>query len=105
MGSFPPSGFAEGVLADFGEYEECLDVKSPPTVDKQPIIKGQYCIMKVILPYPRKDGIDTNDQLLNAEIKLDDKYKASEVDLQNLTVNTIIETLNIVNGAIYRMAV
>lgn len=107
LGSFPPSGFAEGVLSDFGEYEECLDVRSPSPIraDKQPVIRGQYCVMKVVLPYPRNDGsLDANQKSLNEEIKLNPKYKA-DIDLQNLTLRTIIETLNIVNGAIYRMGI
>ena len=104
MGSFPPSGFAEGVLSDFGEYDECLSVISPDTNDKQPKIKGQYCLMKLILPYPQKDDIKSNENL-NEEIKLDPKFKAQQIDLQKLTLKTLVETLNIVSGTIYRMGV
>ncbi|XP_054166038.1 nose resistant to fluoxetine protein 6-like [Oppia nitens] len=103
MGSFPPSGFAEGVLADFGEYDECLDVKSPVD-DKETQIRGQYCMMKVILPYPKLDNI-SDDNNLDEEIKLNDKFKAYDIDLQKLTLRTIVETLNIVSGTIYRMGI
>ena len=104
FGSFPPSGFAEGVLSDFGEYDECLSVVSPETTDKQPPIKGRYCLMKLILPYPQKEDMES-DESLNEEIKLDPKYRAEEIDLQKLTLKTIVETLNIVSGTIYRMGV
>ena len=104
MGSFPPSGFAEGVLSDFGEYDECLSVKSPETEHKDTVISGRYCLMKIILPYPNKEDM-MNDQILNEEIKIDPKFKANEIDLQRLTLKTIVETLNIVSGTIYRMGV
>ncbi|CAN8019736.1 unnamed protein product, partial [Ixodes persulcatus] len=36
----PPSGLLYGRLADYGNYEECLDVKHP-----QNSFQGQYCML------------------------------------------------------------
>lgn len=50
MGSLHPKGVLEGVFSSFGEYDECLDIESPPGVT--PPIRGQYCMVKPIIPLP-----------------------------------------------------
>jgi len=102
IGRFPPPGFAEGVLADFGEYDECLDIKSPVN-RKNPLLKGQYCLMKVILPFPTKDSVNQSE---NVDRQLDFNAKLADgLDLKQITIKGVIEALNIVQGAIYRLGI
>jgi hypothetical protein len=102
MGKFPPSGFLEGILSSFGEYEECLNIKSPPDGDKNSIFKGQYCLMKIILPYPAKDSYGDNEPV-NQEYGIGLQY-AQEWNLQHMnTVKDKIQRLNIIEGIVYRL--
>jgi len=103
VGRFPPPGFAEGVFADFGEYDECLHIKSPVYDKKSPIIRGQYCLMKVILPFPLRESVEETDSL-DRGLNVSSKYGNNPL-LRKLTIRSIIEALNIINGRIYRMGI
>jgi hypothetical protein len=103
MGKFPPSGLLEGVLSSFGEYEECLNIKSPPDENKS-ILKGQYCLTKVILPYPAKDSY-RNGEPAYQEYGIGLQY-AQEWNIQHMnTVEDKIQRLNIIEGIIYRLGI
>src|SRR5690348_4360528 len=47
-----PSGLTEGVFTSFGDYDQCLDVKSHTKHETniEDIIYGKYCLVKPILP-------------------------------------------------------
>lgn len=102
MGRLPPPGFAEGVVADFGEYDECLDIKSPVNQENVSTIEGNYCLMKVILPFPPK-GSQIEGDYANRELNLGSKL--GNPNLGEITIEKIIEALNRVNGTIYRMGI
>jgi len=68
-----PSGVTEGCVSDFGEYEQCLDIESPMYYKTS--IRGQYCLMKVIIPYENKVYEES-------EMKLD-------FSIENLTLNNL----------------
>ncbi len=72
MGHFPPSGLAEGVISSFGEYYECLDIKSPKNEENKDIIAGQYCLMKIILPFPSKESYREEEPVIQNTI--DNRY-------------------------------
>ena len=50
MGRFPPSGILNGMSVSFGEYDECVDIKSPLNSDDDLEVKGEYCFAKINLP-------------------------------------------------------
>jgi len=58
-----PIGILDGTLASTGDYDQCIDVKTPSDV-KIPFV-GQYCTAKLILPldinarYPNDSFYDT----------------------------------------------
>jgi hypothetical protein len=103
MGHFLPSGLAEGVSSSFGEYYECLDIKSPKNDENKDIIAGQYCLMKIILPFPSKESYREGEPVIQNAI--DNKY-AKEMNLEILaTVKRIIDRLNLAKGVVYRLGI
>lgn len=44
-----PSGLAEGVSTNFGEYDECLDIESDSSENGHQFY-GQYCLAKLMIP-------------------------------------------------------
>jgi hypothetical protein len=103
MGHFLPSGLAEGVFSSFGEYYECLDIKSPKNEENKDIIAGQYCLMKIILPFPSYESYREGEPMIQNTIG--NKY-AKEVNFENFnTVKNFIVGLNEVEGAFYRIGI
>ncbi|CAG2100946.1 unnamed protein product [Medioppia subpectinata] len=51
--SLLPIGLTQGSLNTYGNYEQCLDVKSPATTGIP--FTGKYCFVKVITPYDREN--------------------------------------------------
>jgi hypothetical protein len=50
-----PSGLLEGTIADYGEYEECLNIK---VTEEEPLpISGKYCMTLISMPIPLKPRI------------------------------------------------
>ncbi|KAI1283735.1 Nose resistant to fluoxetine protein 6 [Halotydeus destructor] len=47
-----PEGLAEAVGAHFGQYDQCLSIQTPNTVDRKSAFKGQYCLFEVVFPLP-----------------------------------------------------
>ncbi|CAG2113110.1 unnamed protein product [Medioppia subpectinata] len=48
-----PSGLTTGVVSFFGEYDQCLQIKSPTIVDKtDQYIYGKYCLLRPYVSYP-----------------------------------------------------
>jgi len=96
----PTSGFAEGIQSSFGEYDECLDIKSPNFEDNTNVFKGKYCLLKLILPYPTKE-----DESFNQTIGPGSRY-ANEMNLQRfMTVKALVERLKLWNGALFRFGI
>jgi hypothetical protein len=103
MGHFLPSGLAEGVGSSFGEYYECLDIKSPKNDENKDIIAGQYCLMKIILPFPSEESYREGEPVIQNTIAT--RY-AKEMNLEIFnTVKGIIDSLNLAEGAIYRLGI
>jgi hypothetical protein len=103
MGHFLPSGLAEGVTSSFGEYYECLDIKSPKNEENKDIIAGQYCLMKIILPFPSKKSYREGEPMIQNTIS--NKY-AKEANLGNFNaIKSIITGLNLAKGAFYRLGI
>ena len=82
-GSIMPSGMLEGVLADFGEYYECLNIVSPIFEDINNI-KGKYCLMNITLPFPPIDSFTVQEP------------KKGLIEI--LSSRSTISSLNIFNG-------
>lgn len=66
-----PSGLADGVITSFGEYDQCLDIKSNEIMDfshKYQIL-GKYCLVKPYLPFSIIRDLEHLDQIpfLNQE--------------------------------------
>ena len=67
-----PAGVKAGVMTSFGEYGQCLAIKSPQTDETDnDIIRGKYCLVR---PYFTLDNIgevmtDKSEQSMN-EVKL-----------------------------------
>jgi len=80
----------EGTLSSFGEYDECLDIKSLPYPDdKSYIIKGRYCLVKPIIPYPAAYTYNISEPVIVDGERFD-------------TIYNLIDALNLFNGSILR---
>jgi hypothetical protein len=103
MGHFLPSGLAEGVVSSFGEYNECLDIKSPKNEENKDVIAGQYCLMKIILPFPSKESYREVEPVIQNIIR--NKF-AKETNLEIFSaVKSFIVGLNLAKGAVYRLGI
>jgi hypothetical protein len=54
-GKFPPSGILEGIVTDFGDYDQCLAIKP-----NEMIGESQYCLVDISLPLPKPMPIHQN---------------------------------------------
>jgi hypothetical protein len=103
MGRFPPPGFVEGLYSSLGDYDECLDITSPPNESNllnAPIIKGQYCLSKIILPFPSVESYREGEPVYKL-FEFNTSYK-NDLNLHKFTSTKIrIEKLNQSNGSIY----
>ncbi len=54
-GKFPPSGIIEGTVTDFGDYDQCLDIKPNEVIGE-----SQYCLIDISLPLPKPMPIHQN---------------------------------------------
>jgi hypothetical protein len=103
MGRFPPPGFAEGLHSSLGDYDECLDITSPPNESNlisAPIIKGQYCLSKIILPFPSEESYREGEPV-DKLFEFNTSYK-NDLNLYKFTsTKSLIEKLNQSNGSIY----
>jgi hypothetical protein len=103
MGDFLSSGLAEGVVSSFGEYYECLDIKSPKNEENKDIIAGQYCLMKIILPFPSEESYREGEPVIQNIIGT--QYQ-KEINKQfSNYVKSAISGLNLIEGAVYRLGI
>ena len=104
-----PTGIAEGTVSHFGEFDECIEIEGP-TKRNAETIRGQYCLAKVILPYPKLMPSDkrTNRQFSSKQLshkRFYDKlvHFLKNYDMDNyLTVFKLTEILNNQKGATFR---
>lgn len=104
MGRILQTGSGDGKHSSFGEYDECLDLESPD--DKGLIVKGQYCLVKVVLPYPTMDSFDA-DQPYHPSFD-DPKMTTFTGEkyfngMNATTITKFVENLNLYQGASYRL--
>jgi hypothetical protein len=66
--------FAEGIQSRFGEYDECLEIRSPRNGENATIFKEQYCLLKLILPFPPVESY-TEGEPLNHKSDLTSGFK------------------------------
>lgn len=57
----PTSGFLEGTITDFGDFDECLRIRSytldaqeNQKVEKVELFRGQYCLLNIRPALPPK---------------------------------------------------
>lgn len=101
-----PTGIAEGSIAHFGEYDECLEIDHQSKRMAVPI-KGQYCLAKFVLPYPSMASIaghTTSKHLVGRDHYeyLVDFLKVYNLD-KYLTLQKLVELLNNQRGATLRL--
>jgi hypothetical protein len=98
MGSIP-NGILEGVFSDFGNYDECLDTSSPESSEES-LIEGQYCILKVILPFPKVNSY--GKAVFDNEIVKSVKNFLKDLEML-VAIGKMTTVLNYFNGIIYRL--
>ena len=96
-GIFFDSGILRGTGTNFGQYDECLNIKSPIYNDENiHQIKGKYCFAKLILPLPKYDSYNDSDfQDFNFTIPVSYQYN----------MKLLFDTLNDIKGTLYRFGI
>ncbi|XP_054159959.1 nose resistant to fluoxetine protein 6-like [Oppia nitens] len=46
------AGLTQGVITSFGDYDQCLQIKSPDSNGNRHTIYGKYCLVKPYIDYP-----------------------------------------------------
>jgi hypothetical protein len=94
---------AEGRLASFGQYDECIDIKSPP--EAQNIIFGQYCTLSLIIPFPSlKSHSSEYEEIFNERIIQNEYSKYLITILEDIKVdnyfkvNLLLEIMDVMNA-------
>lgn len=82
-----PSGILEGVFSSIGEYNQCLDIRSP--VGQRIDISGQYCLAKPIIPHPKRHTFNRGESLNNLFL-IPEQYIDELIDLLNLFNGSLI---------------
>ncbi|KAH9511887.1 hypothetical protein DERF_010311 [Dermatophagoides farinae] len=60
-----PSGLLEGTLSSVGDYNQCLEIKSPRSQNENlKQFRGKYCFARPIVPHPRGKIIINKDRSL-----------------------------------------
>ncbi len=79
-----PTGLLEGTIADYGEYEECLNIK---VTEEEPLaITGKYCMTLISTPIPPKP------EILNFHKPILD---VSQTSLENTIWELVANSLNL----------
>lgn len=96
-----PTGIAEGSVAHFGEFDQCLEI-----FEETNKLRGQYCLAKFILPYPSRESYKKKTPLYGYHHY---RYMVDFFKLYNLdkyfTVAKFIEILNNQKGQLFRLGI
>jgi hypothetical protein len=103
FGRFPPPGFAEGIQSSFGDYDQCLEIKSPNFKDSKQF-EGQYCLLKLILPFPTQESYKEGEPV-HQEFELRSQSLRNFKLEKYISVKNFIETINRWNGTFYRFGI
>ena len=98
------TGSGDGKHSSFGEFDECLDLESPD--EKGLIVKGQYCLVKVLLPYPKLSGFAKDEPYLESFDNPKMTTFTGERYFNGMNATTItkfVENMNLYLGASYRL--
>src|SRR6218665_147049 len=95
-GSVITGGFQEGRFVSFGEFEQCIAIQSKnddEMIAGKPI-RGQYCMVKPVIPLP--DSIVRGESIVKPEVEimnrvLSDQYIETYLGLFRYMKNTILK--------------
>jgi hypothetical protein len=102
-GNLIPSGLAEGRFASFGEYDECIGIKSLP--EEENVIFGKYCTLNLIIPFPPLNSYSSEyEEIFNEKI-IKNEYSMilikilEEMNVDNyLKVNPLLKIMDVINA-------
>ena len=81
-----PSGLLSGVLTSYGEYDQCLAIKSPDSDhSNDSAIYGKYCLVRPYLPFPDFKELENIQEL---------QFLGDEMN--NLMKDNLKEKLNVI---------
>ncbi|KAI7685874.1 hypothetical protein SSS_06002 [Sarcoptes scabiei] len=104
-GRFPESGTLHGKFSSFGEWEECLNLESPQSSATGLIVKSQYCMLEVKVPFP---DVRNLEELKSVVSKDHPWFQGVRKFLRNYRLHNLftpykmIELLQMTNGTVYR---
>jgi len=75
------------VTSSFGEYSECLDIRSP--AQSQISITGQYCLAKPIIPHPNRKTYKKGEPINNI-FSIPEQYIDEVIDLLYLFNGSLV---------------
>ncbi|KPM07480.1 hypothetical protein QR98_0059740 [Sarcoptes scabiei] len=99
------SGTLHGKFSSFGEWEECLNLESPQSSATGLIVKSQYCMLEVKVPFP---DVRNLEELKSVVSKDHPWFQGVRKFLRNYRLHNLftpykmIELLQMTNGTVYR---
>ena len=93
MGKIPP-GLLDGVISIFGDYDQCLSIRSGHSIPSDAVY-GKYCLIRPVIPLNNANdllnfkGLDILNNETNARIK--DKIK-QDINKIKMVVGTNLVT-------------
>ncbi|CAK9252581.1 unnamed protein product [Sphagnum jensenii] len=57
------NNFLQGFVTDFGDFEECINIRSSKVASSEPLILGQYCLLTLNFPLPSLTDIATHKRV------------------------------------------
>jgi len=98
-----PSGILDGVYSNFGDFDECLEISSP-IKSKEPTIEGKYCLMKIIVPFPKSYSYEGEEKKNRLTEIMKIVLKNNELK-KLLTIGKMINGMNIMNGSTFHLGI
>lgn len=81
----------EGVLSSVGDYEECLNIRSPELASGGSFA-GQYCWAQPVIPHPERGTYKVGDRM------------ESSLNVPPKLVDELVDALYLLNGSFLNMA-
>jgi len=102
MGSIP-NVILDGASSSFGDFDECLEISSPIRSEEPPI-EGKYCLMKIIVPFPKSYSYESEESNNRLNEIMKDVLRLN--DLSNLlTVGKMVSGMNLINGSTFHLGI
>lgn len=99
-----PKGLIEGTFSSFGDYDQCVNIRSANSNNIDSTFTGKYCLLSPILPFPEPNSYKTGEPVHELY-----SVFANNLEYPQLrplaTVGKMIGLLNVINGSTIKIGI